>query len=426
MNFSLIELISRLNFIELSVLFFAGIVGSYFVLAKKLHILIFLLIISAALVGTTLPVLDNIAALGRWLLILLFVVVGILQSRYRISLGIVLFWGYVFLGLLFLIQAENLSWQLQRGILLLLVSLAIPLAYSIEEFKTIKLSLTAIAIAAVIFASLNFISLPTSLTQAVRYTGFSKGAPTFVIVLGGLLPFTIWGVLRADNKIIRIVCVFGFLFGITTLFFSGQRTGTLAGLVSIIPFMFLLPQRKSIVWYAALLILIGLAIFTLFQIASEDKINFLLSRYSPNSGLSYRDLIWANAVNVIGKSPFIGHGIGAAETVMSYSFHNAYLEVWYNAGLLGLFLFISSQCYFFYRIYYLNKLNRDPESKAFLALSLGYMMGFVFISLFESIGAGASNLNLILYLLIGVVLSGTQVLVEAKSPQAKTNLIYQV
>jgi hypothetical protein len=32
-------------------------------------------------------------------------------------------------------------------------------------------------------------------------------------------------------------------------------------------------------------------------------------------------------------------------------------------------------------------------------------MGFIFMSIFESIGAGASNLNMILYLFLGVLVS---------------------
>jgi hypothetical protein len=42
-------------------------------------------------------------------------------------------------------------------------------------------------------------------------------------------------------------------------------------------------------------------------------------------------------------------------------------------------------------------------------------MGFVVLCIFESVGAGASNLNVILYLYLGVLVSGGA-LFEAASP----------
>ena len=91
--------------------------------------------------------------------------------------------------------------------------------------------------------------------------------------------------------------------------------------------------------------------------------------------------------------------------VMSYSFHNSYLEVWFNTGILGLILFLISQFYFIYRTIYLWRISEDPEVMSVLALALGYMLGFIVVCSFESSGAGASNINLILYLFFGAVVS---------------------
>jgi O-antigen ligase len=405
MDFSLLALISQLNLAEVALLVSAGVLAAYALATRRLYMLLFFLVFSAALVGTTLPVLDNIAALSRWLAILLLLFAGLLQSKVQISPGFLLFWGYVALGILFLFWADNLPWQIQRGVLLLVVAAALPLAFSAVSHASLKATLTAIAFAAALYALLNFVSLPGSLDQAARFTGFSRGAPTFVIVLGGLLPFAFWGAWQAESKLIRVVCALGVLLGIVTLLFSGQRAGTLAGLVSLIPFVLVFPQRRTLIWSGILLVVLALLSFMLLQLTSADKLNFLLSRYSFSSGLSYRDLIWSSALSEIAHSPIIGHGIGASETVMSYSFHNAYLEIWYNTGIVGLFLFIAAQIYFFYRILYLNQAAKDPGSRPFLALALGYMLGFIVVCLFESTGAGASNLNLILYLLLGVFLT---------------------
>lgn len=424
MDFSLLSLLAQLNLMEATLLIFAGVLAVYFLATKRLYMLVFLLTLSAALVGTTIPVLEGIAALSRWLAILLLFVAGILGSRVKLSAGFVLFWGYVAAGILFLFWAHNLNWQLQRGVLLLMVALALPLAYSAVSFTALKAALTAVAAAAAIYAVLNFISLPGSLDQAARYTGFSSGAPTFVVVLGGLLPFALWGAWQAESRLVRIACSAGVLLGIVTLVFSGQRAGTLAGLVSLVPFILIFPQRKTLAWFGLLLILLSLLTLLLLQQTSADRLSFLLSRYSLSSGLSYRDLIWTAALSEIAENPFLGRGIGASETVMSYSFHNAYLEVWYNTGLLGLFLFLSAQIYFFCRIFYLSRVAADPQARPFLALALGYMLGFGVVCLFESTGAGASNLNLILYLLLGVFLTNQQLVEPARMQLEPHRLAY--
>jgi O-antigen ligase len=415
MDFSLLALLSKLNPVEITFLLVAGALAVYFLATKRLHIIVFILILSAALVGTTIPVLDNVASLSRWLAILLLFLAGIFQSRVEISPGFLLFWGYVAVGVIFLFRADQPSWQMQRGVLLLLVAAALPLAYSSEPYPSIKRCLTAIALVGAIFALLNFVSLPSSLTQAARYTGFSSQAPTLVIALGGLLPFIFWGLLSANSRPVRLICGLGLLLGIVTLAFSGQRAGTVAGLIGLVPFLLIIPNRKVIGGFGLLLILLFLLTFVLLQQTSVAKLDFLLSRYSLHAGLSYRDLIWTKAIAEIAKNPFAGHGIGASETIMSYSFHNAYLEIWYNTGIVGLFLFICSQLYFFYRIYHLNRISSSPEIKVLLALALGYMLGFVAICIFESTGAGASNLNLILYLLLGVIVSSDQ-LVRSVGP----------
>jgi len=92
--------------------------------------------------------------------------------------------------------------------------------------------------------------------------------------------------------------------------------------------------------------------------------------------------------------------------VISSSFHSTYLEIWFNAGLLGLVLFMASQACFLLRIRHLSRMATDPEIRSILALALGYMLGFIVLCVFESLGAGISNLNMILYLYVGVLVSG--------------------
>jgi O-antigen ligase len=235
--------------------------------------------------------------------------------------------------------------------------------------------------------------------------------------LGGLLPFTLWGFAMADGKWAKRICGLGFLTGTVTLVFSAQRAGTVAGVMGLIPLLLTtFNQRKTALRTFFALMLLGGVSYFLLLLSSPERITFLLSRYTLGAGLSDREIIWQTALTGIAQNPFVGNGIGAAENLVSSSFHNAFLEVWYNTGVLGLIFFVLSLVYFLYRIFHLGLKGSDRELISISALSLGYLMGFVVLCTFESIGAGASNLNLILYLFLGVVINNLKRPTEALSP----------
>ncbi len=405
MDSPLLDSLAHLNIIEIVILAPLGVLMVYFLLSHRVSVLMFLLVLSAALVGVTVPVIEGVASLVRWLSVLILLFTGIFFSRIKIPYGLLLFWGYVFIGFVFVLRGSHLSWQIQRGLLLLIVATAIPFAFSNKSYKIFHSTLVGIGMTGVIFALMNFVALPTSLNDPLRFMGYAKIAPFFASTLGALLPFTFWGSWFANSKALRLVCGLGFLAGIVLLIISGQRAGTVAGCVSLIPFIFTtVIKRKNWIRSLFLVILLGIIAFFIIQ-SSTERIMFVLSRYSLEAGLSNRDLIWQLAISEISKNPLMGQGIGASEGIISSSFHNAYLEIWYNAGIIGLVLFLAAQVYFFYRLFHLYRIIRDPEKKSVVALALGYMLGFSVICIFESLGAGASNLNLILYLFIGVLIS---------------------
>lgn len=404
MEFSLVNTLYSLNVIELLVLLIlAG--ALFFVSLSKRYILVFLVVLSASLVGTTIPLVDHIAALVRWVSIFLLLVVVIAQRRFTFSPGVLLFWGYVLLGFVFLLDAISFGWQFQRSMLLFAVAVAIPLGFGNEDYRLLKLCLVSISLAATVFCLFNFASLPAHLSEAERFSGSALGASSFAMFLGGFLPFTFWGIWGADNKVVRIACGFGFLCGLTTLIFTGQRTGTIGGMVGLAPLLLTVMRKKNI---GKFMLITGFALslgYILLQHSSVELVDFLARRYDVDSGLSGRESYWVEAFSEIAKNPLLGRGIGAAENVITDSFHNAYLEIWFNTGFMGLLLFVSSQVYFVGRTIYLKRISDNPQTKSILALALGYMLGFATMCFFESTGAGASNLNLILYLFLVVVVS---------------------
>ena len=424
MESPLLGLVSRLDLLDVAILMAAGSVLIYCVLSNRLYAVMFILVLSASLVGTTIPMIEGVASLVRWLTLPLLLFTGLLFSRVEMSMGLLLFWGYVFLGLVSMFRAISITWQFQRGLLLLLVAAAISVGYGGRSYRTHKATLVLIAIAGMFFAVVNAVTLPTQLAVAGRFAGNSKSAPAMTVILGSLLPFVFWGLWNVESRALRLILGLGFLSGMVTLVLSGQRAGTIAGLVGILPLTLTIIKRKEYrAWSVVLAIASILLGVLLVQRASDEKIYFLLSRYRLDSGLSNRDLIWQIALSEIATNPFLGRGIGAAEWVISSSFHNAYLEVWFNAGFLGLGLFVASQAYVFFRILRLNRILTDPKTKSILALALGYMLGFVILCAFESVGAGASNLHVILYLYLGILVSSGSLFEMASPPLSASTFI---
>ncbi len=406
METPLLEILRQLNVMALAALALLGLVMIYFALTSKVYVLFFFLILGASLVGSANPLIENFSSITRWVAILLLLLSSLLVGHIRVQLGPQLFLGYVAFGFVFLFFSNSDSWQFQRSVLLIVVATAIPFAYGDRPLRIFQHSLVSIAIVATVFSVYNFASLPGHLSEAGRLSGYTKAAPWFSMVLGGLLPFSFWGMLEVPFRWLRIVVGAGFALGFITLVFSGQRAGTIAGLLGVIPLLLMnLRQRKAIGWMALALIFLSVLGYALFQQSSPERIQFLMNRYDREAGLSDREWIWEEALAEINKSPLLGRGTGAAETILISSFHNTYLEVWYNTGLPGLVFFVAAQIYFFCRIVFLIRLIKDRTRRFFLALAFGYMLGFMALCFVESTGAGASNVNIILYLFLGVLVS---------------------
>lgn len=413
MDFSLPQSLLRLGLLDTAILTVGGSFILYSGLTDRKHILLMILILSAASVGSRIHGVEGLASVGRLVALVLLLAGAIVRGRLRPSPGVILFWGYVAFGVISLLQAINSEWQAQRCILLGILAVTIPFAFGDKNYTTLKASLIAIAIAGAAFSLFHFTALPSQLGKASRFSGYLKGAASYAMVLGGFLPFMLWGTWRAGHPSLRMISGVGFLLGAISLVLSGQRTGTVAGLIGILPLLFILLRRKTIL---LAILLVALPVFTSYQMVQQggrDRGTFLLDRYSASSDLSGRPTIWKRALSEIAKQPLIGRGIGASENVIKNSFHNTYLEVWFNSGIFGLFLFLAAQVFFLFRAFLLVRRSETLEAKSLGALALGYMMGFIVISFFESAGAGASNLNLILYLLLGVIASNKALVAEA-------------
>ncbi len=413
MNIPLLDIINRLGIEALVPLTIMGAVLLIFLVRNEVAGLMFFLTAAAAFIGSATTMIADMASLVRWIIVVLVPLPNVIfGKRLKVSFGMLLFWGYVLCGFVSLLNAREPVWQMQRGVLLLAVAIALPLAYSSRSYSVFRASLRAIALAAALFAIVNFGALPGGLTSAARFSGYSTRAPNFTLTLGALLPFMYWALWEDRSKAIKLICGAGFLLGAIMLVFSGQRTGALGGLIGVLPLaVATVGSKRAAAMKWPILVFVALAAggYLIYQASSPDRMAFLLNRYSLSAGLSNRDLLWKEAIRQIGLSPILGYGVGAAEMLISSSFHNAYLEVWYNTGIMGLFFFVAAQGYFFYRIFVLAGQYREPQIRMVLALAFGYMLAIVLMSMVESVGAQASGLNVLLYLFLGILVCDEQV-----------------
>jgi len=400
--------IDQLGIIEISFVFIFFFVDLYLIIWKRVKALLFLLVMSATFSGFVVTQIDAGFTILRYLCIFSLFIIGLINvNKLKLSLPIVFFWLYIFTGILFLFMASNPAWQLQRSFLLAITALAIPLALSplVKELKGINQILLTISRASIPFSLLSLFFLPNNIESIGRYSGFLTGAPNYALIAGTIALFLLWGVFNAPKRFERIVLAVSFFSTFISLLFCAQRTGVFAAMTGLLLYIAYKLRKgfvKSAFWIGIAILFLGIFMFYYVPI---EKVDFMTARYQ-SSNLTNRNIIWNSVLQMIRENPLIGHGIGAAEQVISSSFHNAYLEVWFNTGLSGLIFFVFSQIWLIVTSIILVIKSRSAQISEDVCLSLGFIFGFIIMSSFESYGAGASNVGIIIYLVIMIILSG--------------------
>lgn len=387
----------------------AALAGIAFVVLSRRRIewLLVMVVSGAAFVGSSSDVVDVVASGIRWVGIgILFLLAIANRPLAALNPSVAFFAGYAVLGFVFLLNAVEPLWQVQRSLLLLGTVLAVPWATASivldsRSAKRLFLKFGAIGIIVGVAAA---IQIPSQLGAAARFGGISKGVPHFAVVLGSLLPFIWFAVL--EQRSVASATSFFVLFSISalSLAMSAQRAGSIAGVIGIIAVTlgFGVSQFKM---PAAFLVVLIITVASLLGEHSSAKVEYLQRRYSPDAGVSDRERIWSTAYEKVLQNPLIGYGIGSAEKTRGFStsFHSAYLEVWYNTGLVGGLLFVIS----FGRAAYvmIDLLRYSGEHvKAQAALCIGVVLSMSFVSLFESIAAGASTISVVLFLVVATAM----------------------
>lgn len=225
---------------------------------------------------------------------------------------------------------------LQKTILFVVMMgpMAASLAYQLQDIKDVHRVMRYFIIAAAVLAVLSVVSLP-QLRAGERFAGATTSAPLFVMTGGLFLAFSLWGAIQFRG-FWRGLAIVTFLTIAMTNVISGQRAGTVAGFIACLALLMRFKFKRMLAGVVVVLAVVGgIVIFFKFM---PDQASFVYGRYF-EEGSSGRVERWQYALQVCSENLLAGHGMGSAGW-LPHTFHNGYLSVWYDAGIIGLMMFL--------------------------------------------------------------------------------------
>lgn len=343
------------------------------------------------------------AVAARWLAIIVLVPLG-LPGLFQQGRVMGLLWIYVILLMFGSVRAVDFFWSLQKGGALALLMISLPgtlaLYLSQPNARPEKL-LRWLLLLACIWAGVNILPLRSHLVQGgiARYTGEAESPGLNALVMGLLLPIAVWGALRKGRLFVRVASGLSAAALTIVLLFGATRGGAFMGAIACIP-MLLKISAKRLVQGALVVGLVGVAAMAAINYAPREQREFILERYSGQAGKSTftgRAYLWKEGLEECLKDPWFGKGAGSAgvhgELYLSgHGFHNAYLIIWFGAGILGLTAFLLAIGVSVRRGFaVVRRCRRNPQEDLTARLMLGSLLGLAAVSMFEGTLSSSTN-----------------------------------
>lgn len=336
----------------------------------------------------------------RWVLVVTLIPLGIGALREaRASIWFLM--AYWLIGTVFLVRSPHPLWSAATSLLIFatISGFGGSLLRILQTPADVSRLFTYIARLGAFFAIVNGVALVVGFNPGQRMAGAAIRSGQLSLAGGALLPFLFWRALHAralPQRIMWIAC--GAVLA-SEIVISTQRTGMLLGAV---PSLFLLFSLKREVLIRTLLSIFGAASLLVVLVLSTgpDHVDYIVARLqgTADSGQLFtgRVQIWEKALSMCMEDPFLGHGLGSdsidAMINIGISFHNAFLAIWYNTGLVGLAFFVVALVYGAIQSFAALRHIRDPELYTALRLVTGLIIGLIGAGFFERSSAGGANL----------------------------------
>lgn len=348
----------------------------------------------------------------RWISLICLVPLGVTAINRRQGIVVLLLMIYAFSLIIFSVRSHYPLWSLQRSIALVLLivgvcgSVQVLLERGVRPERLFK----GMVFLGVIWAVVNVLPLRGYMQAPAeeRYVGEASAAGYGALVMGVLLPFTLWGVFHKWSHLWRIISAGTAAILAVLLLFVATRGGAFLGAIACIPLLLRLSFKRLAVG-ALVLVLIAGSIALVMRWTHPVQQEFIYRRYIGFSGREIttgRKRLWSTAWNKCASSPWLGHGSGSAilprlrAGAFITVFHNAYLTVWYETGIFGFMVFITALFVVIRRGVFVFIRSRDhPDLQLDARLMLGLVLGLAAFSLVENGIAGSTNISIGMYLM---------------------------
>lgn len=266
----------------------------------------------------------------------------------------------IFLGIIgTIIEGGNIvpllsSLRFSKHILFVLPALVL---YKVYQPSSVQLSRCAgfvsILIVMVLFLSDIFFNsqFPSSRWGGFVFNMETYGFPNSVVVFYSFYICFILNLLLMDKKILLIPFL---LIMIAIVFFAFSRSGWIATLIVLIFTLFYGSlQSKKITFFNIVLLFLFAVVFSIFFNTLYPIIEPWMYKIDTITGkditVSGRDLIWADALNLISEKPIFGYlFFPFSNYVAGYDTpHQQYLEILYKMGMVGFLVYFSYLFYLF-------------------------------------------------------------------------------
>lgn len=271
------------------------------------------------------------------------------------------------------------------------------LADDIRDVDDLHVIVKMLLIAVGLYVMLAVSQLPT-FHGGVRFGGATSGAPVFVITGGVLLPVAVWSALNLKQPLWRAYASAAAILVTTLLLFSGQRTGTYAGIIACLPIVLRFTPRGIAVTFG-IVISIVLCVWVA-SVFFPQQAEFAIRRYS-TLDVTGRQAFWREGWEICTREPLIAHGIKS-----HVDFHNMFFEACYRGGLQGLLVVLAALAVLGAQAWKLcTSWRSDPDLAALGRLTLGILTFILASSFTEDKLISPSNITIIMATLFGVVAS---------------------
>ncbi len=217
-------------------------------------------------------------------------------------------------------------------------------------FQTMIISLFILSIIGLFFYIKNYEIIFMGLIEKkiARTSSLMEDPNHYALSLVTMLPFSLYYLMIAKSKLLRVGLVLGILLVLSSIFLTFSR-GALVSLVIMITYMFVRERKlKIIIFIVSGIILISTIMYIFFPLIIEAFIGRIeLISTGIDYSISKRVLFLYGGINMFLDHPILGVGAGnfvllstaySNTTAANYA-HNNFLEIGAELGIFGLFLF---------------------------------------------------------------------------------------